>query len=525
MTPVNYPNQRIDIILIGRPNQYIRSFMIQPVNTGQYLLCVWPKGNRDPSFTFFEYFYYSGLDSNPFFKAMDLKSASQIVDWEWNLYENSNLSTFNDNLSDFILSGHEIATGEFNLNIDQPGIPFKQRYIAWSCNQPYLGDEGEPATIGPYTESVFDWYKEQVAFMNPDEIWAFGDTGYSDGVPATNFVDKYYDNIDLSSNEEAKKNLLLDYRHMYTHTWSWPNFQHVMRNYPHCCVWDDHEIRDGWGSEKNDFRDSNYPIGEIARVAADDYILNMGPRIRPALPVGNEQPDAHQARIEGVAAIFVFDGRSSRNYRDRRSTLVSDEQLSDFKNFLSVVKRNVNVKYLLLGCPVPLINLKDFVEILASKAPKELTDLIGGIRDDVRDSWHSPGNKPGLKVIINMIRDLVLDRYDIDILFISGDIHVANAFTFQPPRFPKPCYQLTTSALTNREHLSELGSKFLSVGDAAYSDVIGEINRLWDEIQDPNFLDINLTPTNLTASLYVYNTEKHDENTAQNLDPVFTINI
>ena len=525
MQPINYPNQQIDVVLVGRPAKYVRAFMVQPVTTGNYLLSLWPKGTRDKSYTFYKYFSYGGLETDPFYIKMDLTFASQIIEWEWGLYENSQISASDDLLADFILSGREVSKGTFNLNIDQPGIPFKQRYISWSCNQPYLGDEGEPVTIGPYTESIFQWYKKQVTFMDPDEIWAFGDTGYSDGVHGTNFIDQYYDSIDLSSNEEAKKNLLLDYRRMYTHSWSWSDFQHVMRNYPHCCVWDDHEIRDGWGSEKNDFRDSNYPIGEVARKAADSYILNMGPRVRQSIPGVSEQPDAHQARIEGVAATFVFDGRSSRMYRNRSSTLVSDQQLDDFNSYLKEVKRNVNVKYLLLGCPVPLINLKDYVEILASKAPKELTDLIGGIRDDVRDSWHSPGNKPGLKVIINMIRELVTERHDIDVIFISGDIHVANAFTFHPPRFPKPCYQLTTSALTNRDHLPELGSKFLSVGDSAQSDVIGKITRIWDEIQDPNFLDINLSPTKLTASLYVYNTEKHDDNVPQNLEPHFTLSI
>ncbi|WP_297694909.1 alkaline phosphatase D family protein [uncultured Eudoraea sp.] len=525
MDRIQYPNHQLDLVLIGKPAQFVRSFMIQPVQTGMYLLSIWPKGSRDLSFSFLEYFDYQGLNSAPFYKKIDLTLASQITDWEWILYENSSVNPSDTTTSDFILSGGEVVRGTFNLNIDQPGIPINQRYIAWSCNQPFLGKAGEPVTIGPYTESVFQWYKQLVHFMQPDEVWAFGDTTYSDGVPETNFVDKYYDKVDLSTNEGAKKELLLDYRRMYIYGWSWSDLQYVMRNFPHCCVWDDHEIRDGWGSEQNDFKDSNYPIGGIARIAADNYILNMGPRVRPVLDIEIDQPDAHQARIEGVAANFVFDGRTSRNYRDRNSTLVSDEQLDDFEFFLDEVKKDSNIKYLLLGCAVPLINLKDFVEILASKAPKELTDLIGGIRDDVRDSWHSPGNKPGLKIIIDMIRNLVLDRNDIEVLFISGDIHVANAFSFHPARFPKPCYQLTTSAITNREHLSELGSKFLSVGETAHSDTIGEITRLWDEIQDPNFLDIKLTPTELTASLYVYNTEKHDNSLEQDYDPLFTLNI
>ncbi len=525
MKPIHYPNSRVDIVLIGRPGQYLRSFMIQPLKAGEYLLAVWPKGNRDKNRIFYSYFSYRGIENPPFFTKYDLGPFSQITEWEWSLFENGNVSTSEELIADFIITGQEITKGSFNLNIDQPGMPLQQRYIAWSCNQPYLGDKGEPTSIGPYTEGIFQWYRSQLTFLKPDEVWAFGDTAYSDGVPATDFVDNYYDKINMDKNKPAQKNLLIDYRRMYTYTWSWSDFQYTMHNFHHCCIWDDHEIRDGWGSEQNDFRDNNFPIGEIARTAAEEYILNMGPRVRKSLVNAKKQPDAHQSRIEGSAAIFVFDGRSSRNYRDRRSTLISQQQEDDFKDFLHSLKHNYDIKYLLLGCGVPLINLKDFVEILASTAPKELTDLIGGIRDDVRDSWHSPGNKPGLKVIINIIRELVLDRNDIKVVFVSGDIHVANAFSFLPPRFPAPCYQLTTSALTNRQHLSETGSKFLSVGDSGYSDVLGTITRIWDEIQDPNFLDLRLTANSLTASLYVYNTENHDKNLPQDTDPVFTLSI
>ncbi|MFO7590046.1 MAG: hypothetical protein R6X23_04005, partial [Acidimicrobiia bacterium] len=75
------------------------------------------------------------------------------------------------------------------------------------------------------------------------------------------------------------------------------------------------------------------------------------------------------------------------------------------------------------------------------------------IRDDVRDSWHSPGNRRQLSRLIDILCTLHQARPDIEIINLSGDIHTSNAFTAQPKGFAKPIYQVTSSALTNRPHL------------------------------------------------------------------------
>ena len=55
----------------------------------------------------------------------------------------------------------------------------------------------------------------------------------------------------------------------------------MMCTIPHLTVWDDHEIRDGWGSEEQDFAGGNPVVFEAAREIAEEFILNNGPRIRP----------------------------------------------------------------------------------------------------------------------------------------------------------------------------------------------------------------------------------------------------
>ena len=112
-------------------------------------------------------------------------------------------------------------------------------------------------------------------------VWALGDTAYADGTPATNFVDQAYDEVDLAGRPELRDELRAAYRRMYRAHWSFPPLQRMMCSIPHLCMWDDHEIRDGWGSEDQDFAGGNPLVFEVAREVAEEYILAGGPRLRP----------------------------------------------------------------------------------------------------------------------------------------------------------------------------------------------------------------------------------------------------
>ena len=107
----------------------------------------------------------------------------------------------------------------------------------------------------------------------------------------------------------------------------------------------------------------------------------------------------------GSVACFVFDGRTSRRYSDPDGRIISDDQFADFESFCRQIANDRRVRFLVIGTAVPFINLKDIVEELGSQAPKALTDLMAGIRDDIRDSWHSKGNREGLKRLVKILRD------------------------------------------------------------------------------------------------------------------------
>jgi hypothetical protein len=397
-----------------------------------------------------------------------------------------------------------IAEGRFDLK-NELGLQ-SHRLIVWSCNQPFaVGKDGE-AVLNSVVPGVFEWYEKQVERFQPDVIWGLGDTAYSDACEATNFVAAFYDHTQLLRVEQGRTELLQAYRRMYRSHWSFRSLQKVMRNYPHFCVWDDHEIRDGWGSEANDFEKGNILIRELASIAAQEYILNNGPRVRPFQKSlsPSKQPDAHQAYIEREIAGFIFDGRSSRRYDDPEGQVISESQMADFEQFCKLIAQRKDIRFFIMGSAVPFINLKDFLEHLVSKAPKAISDLAAGIRDDVRDSWHSPGNLKQLKHLISILRQLHRQHSNLEIINVSGDIHVANMFAFQPLGFTRALYQVTSSALSNLDHPNDTLNEIVQVGTEAWSDALGLITRIWPTVTDPNIVLLKPNGQYLEVVLKVY---------------------
>jgi hypothetical protein len=515
--PVSYPNDALDIALLGKPAAWQRRFMLRPLRAGRYTLLAWPADVLElRTLQRHDLIFRDGTGAPQAVLLTIPERLRPFRRWRWRLMRWPNLLRPGEAdsaslsirrappASALLFEQPAIIEGTFSLDDDHGDEP--HRIVLWSCNQPYDTDDAGHAVLHADFPGLLEWVEAHVESFAPQVIWGLGDTAYADGTPATNFVGQAYGEVDLAGRPGLRAELRSAYRRMYRAHWSFPPLQRLMRTVPHLCMWDDHEIRDGWGSEDLDFAGGNPLIFEVAREVADEYILQSGPRLRPNRPgmAPAARPDAHQAYVAGSLAAFIFDGRNSRRYSDPESRIVSDAQFADFEAFCESIARNRHVHFLVLGCAVPFINLKDFVEELGAQAPKALTDLMAGIRDDIRDSWHAPANRPGLKRILGILRRLHWRRPDLDIVNVSGDIHVANAFSFQPPGFMKALYQFTSSALTNREHPPEAVAALVDLGTIAFTEVLGLVTRIWDSIGDPNLMTLEPRGEVLRVTLRVF---------------------
>ena len=540
---VDWPNALDDIVMLSFAGPMRRQFTLRPRRAGRWRFLVRPIAPSDlRGVSVFEAEFDTVTQLPRLFDWKPPQGCERVRDWAWSAIRlsqdlpNINLAPEGywpdyerDQPIDLPLSERssiidQITTlsplqGRFKLFEleDKP-----HSFAMWSCHQPFVGESDEPAQIVEGTQAILEWYARRIEEEDVDIIYALGDTAYSDGCKATNFVDEYYSKTGSLNSAEERRALRNAYQDMYRHYWSFDDFQAVQRRRPHIYIWDDHELRDGSGSEAEDFRGDNSTIREIATDVARAYILDQGPRVKR--PHGDRSEDAHKAYRYGSVATFIFDGRSSRAYHQKNGRVISDQQMADFERFCYQVAHDESIRYLCMGTAVPFINLKGFVERIGSEEPKRLTDLEGvTIRDDLRDSWHSPGNQGQLQDLITILRKTLDKNEKCIAVNLSGDIHMANAFSFQPPGFRQACYQITSSALTNRKHLDSWVAPFFEIGAIAHSDILGDITRIWTNERNPNFLTVRERNGLLDIHLNVFNakTGKADPT----LDKAFTIGL
>ncbi len=606
LSAIKYPNRINDIAVVGRLNDWHRSFLLRPKYGGRFLFLMYPKDNIAQETVIERQFYLQAFNSAPALLNISIPHHLRFFDtWEWRVVKTDGANEEEEHfdeldaleISDGMLTGrssaglakHAMAEKAYSTLVFQirPTISGevvfeeertsdKAKIAVWSCHQPYASENGS-AIVKPESEKILAWYQKGMEQFSPHMVWMMGVSVSFDGTGALDFVEQVYDPKGWHDNWGMRKDLLSLYRLNYRYHWGFKPMQAVMRRFPHLGMWDDHEIRDGYGSEESDFRDCNQAIKQIASQAAEEYLFQYSPKLRSE-STRNSAVDNHQAYINSSIAAFVFDGRNSRNYGEdmpipsevpllasalaglllgaiggvagaaagtvagavagaqlsaeivdvyrwhNPGEVVSELQLKDFERFCHHLKSQPQVKYLVLGNSVPFIYILDFVESIAAESAIAGTETGKNMRDDIRDSWHSPANRRQLSKLIDILRDLHHARNDMEFINISGDIHISNAFVFQPDGFNKSLFQVTSSALTNDPPSEEGLLNLLSVdGPLSYnakSDLFGKMERLWHEGKKQNFLTINANMYAIELHLHTYHSS---DVTSQANDKVLTI--
>jgi hypothetical protein len=86
----------------------------------------------------------------------------------------------------------------------------------------------------------------------------------------------------------------------------------------------------------------------------------------------------------------------------------------------------------------------------------------------------------------------MLARPDIQVVNVSGDIHVANAFEIHVEGARRPVYQLTSSAITNRVHPPGIVGSLADIGNSTFIEGVGFVRRIWDTVTDPNYITMRI---------------------------------
>lgn len=580
---IKYPNRLADVAVVGRLRDWHRSFLLRPRFGGRFVLLMHPRNVLDRESVLWQEFTVQSFNSAPVLVDVTIPARLRLFDtWAWRVVKTSGANELEDAfeeldaleagdglltgassarlarralddqaLSTLVFDVRPVMTGEVTFDEERAGGGSK--LAVWSCHLPYTDRDGQARVKGSALP-IMEWYRRRMESFVPHRIWMLGDSVYSDATGALDFVQQVYNQTGWQASSAMRKDLLSLYRLNYRYNWGFAPLQAVMRRFPHLGMWDDHEIRDGYGSEESDFAPANQAIKQIATQAAQEYLFSYSPILRDE-STRNSSVDKHQAYVEAPVAAFIFDGRNSRDYGENMPVpsevpvlasalvglltgglvgaalgavggvalsaeivdvyrwhnpgeVVSNLQLEDFKAFCAHLKGQSQVKYLLLGNSVPFIYILDFVESVAAESAIAGTETGQNMRDDIRDSWHSPGNRRQLAQLLDILRDLHRARPDIEMVNLSGDIHLSNAYAFQPDGFRKPIFQVTSSALTNNPPSAEGLLSLVSVGGPlsfnATSSLFGQIERLWHIGDKQNFLTIDADEHAIELHLYTY---------------------
>lgn len=180
---------------------------------------------------------------------------------------------------------------------------------------------------------------------------------------------------------------------------------------------DDHELRDGWGSQGDEYKDGvmnpvlagHYTLGKQAFIE-HQLLLSNYPEVDAQKQLNKNKPLHYSFNVNGKNG-YVFDLRSARNIND--NILLGEEQWAHFEKWLTSLKRNQEI-ILLTSVPLTLRPLK-WIENIAKFFKPEL-------RDDARDGWNSKNNQKDRDRLLQLLTKHRIEN-DIKPIFISGDIH------------------------------------------------------------------------------------------------------
>ena len=341
------------------------------------------------------------------------------------------------------------------------------RFVAWSCLEPYGYKCPQDDPFIPLRTANSLRLLERRATAKrasetrPDFALALGDQVYVD--ENAHRRGKRALLVGTTSDEQRYQGDARPYLEVaYRRTLGIPPLDEAFRNLPHVMMWDDHEIRDGWGSRGDEY-DQRGHAGRwqqhllATREQFRDFQALRNPLPLqlgklPGGPVGEARGDWNQARLEAfmkpepVAETepeprrneparqrevhFQFDwGKSSTFFvmdlRSRRelsapggAQVISEAQFHDLGEWLGSVHPDTPMLFV-LGSPLPLFHEQGWSAWLEEHLP-----YLRKIRaDDVRDNWWWKENRDQRDRLLKMVADHFERTPKHRLLVLSGDCH------------------------------------------------------------------------------------------------------
>ena len=330
------------------------------------------------------------------------------------------------------------------------------QFAFFSCNMPYAVHGLFRKRTDVSSVDMWDYLAATLArhAHDVDLVVAGGDQCYSDGVETLDIwrhLNRSMRKADglLLPDEEAMRSW---YRDVYRGYWGFDAVQRVFDGFPTYMVWDDHEIGDGWGShyfepgERRDglrrilpdldergltYEDGLELVRRMFRAARQTYVEYQHSH-NPPTAAG----DLDYSFARGGCAFYVLDGRGERDLARDDYRILGRAQFQRFAGWLAALRPH-ETPFAFVVSAVPVLHTR--AALVAAD------DLLGGLGDDLRDSWEHELHDVERRALMDALFDAA--ERGIRVSILSGDVHVSAVFAIEDDRGNR-IHQLTSSAIT-----------------------------------------------------------------------------
>jgi phosphodiesterase/alkaline phosphatase D-like protein len=225
------------------------------------------------------------------------------------------------------------------------------------------------------------------------------------------------------------------YYDAYQAQWDFEWFRKTLARLPAYMTWDDHEIRNGWGSEQADGSAKRREAFALVREIYRRFQHDHNP---PSF--GDHPDDLFYAFEYGDVGFLVLDGRGERDCTGTTDPLLGTRQWKRVTEWLR--DETPRLEALFVVTSVPLVHV-----------PARLAKGPDAVISDFRDQWTSETNAPELERLVVELFDRA-NEHDIPVVLLGGDVHlgtIARLRSSRPSHAKRPAiYQLCSSPITNR---------------------------------------------------------------------------
>ena len=332
--------------------------------------------------------------------------------------------------------------------------PFSFAFL--SCHMPYKDEFLGHTSINnmqmwSHLGTILKKRKEEMRFVING-----GDQVYTDGVNGLN-IWKYLAKVASSHDgviTPSQASMESWYRDIYRGYWGFENIKKIFAAYPQYMIWDDHELKDGWGSyylKKNKDELDEIFDWESADITRQEAIILLDRMKSAAMNVYHEYQHSHNPTTPKEtydyhfdtqgATFYVLDGRGKRDINKHSRKVLGSTQLARFKHYVENLDPETT-PFLFVTSAIPIIHLKS---VLANADDNIIADMQD-MQDDLRDTWEHRSHDSERKALLKIL--FAAAARGIRVSVLSGDVHCAAAFKLVDEHTGATIYQLTSSGIS-----------------------------------------------------------------------------